>query len=168
MDYFNNFDKFCNALRTKGAFLVVDGGSRKTNIMTIGWAQIGVIWGKPVMTVLVRPSRYTHGLMEKAAYFTVCVPPAGKMHKELAFCGSKSGRDCDKAEECGLSLKAGLQEEIKYIEGSELVYECRVLEHAQMLPAALTRSVQTAYYADADYHKIYFGEIMGVHKGVRH
>ena len=91
MEYFDNFGKFCKARGTNGAFLIVSDGGQRTNIMTIGWAQIGFIWGKPVMTVLVRPSRYTHGLLEKAGYFTVCVPPEGKLRKELAFCGSKSG-----------------------------------------------------------------------------
>ena len=52
MEYSDNFDKFCKALRTNGAFLVVSDDKQRTNIMTIGWAQIGVIWGKPVMTVL--------------------------------------------------------------------------------------------------------------------
>ena len=167
MEYFDNFDKFCKALRTNGAFLVVSDDEQLTNIMTIGWAQIGVIWGKPVMTVLVRPSRYTHGFMEKAGYFTVCVPPEGGMRKELAFCGSKSGRDCDKIKECGFSLKTGIQKQTRYIAGSELVYECKMLEHAQMLPDALAQSVNNAYYADGDYHTLYFGEIMNVMNGMK-
>jgi flavin reductase (DIM6/NTAB) family NADH-FMN oxidoreductase RutF len=165
MEYFDNFDKFCKALGANGAFLIVSDGEQRTNIMTIGWAQIGVIWGKAVMTVMVRPSRYTHGLMEKAKYFTVCLPPEGGMRKELAFCGSKSGRDCDKIKECGFSMRAGTQEEVKYIEGSELIYECKKLEHARMIPDVLAQSVKTTYYAEGDFHTIYFGEIISVHKG---
>ena len=165
MEYYENFREFCKALVKGGAFLVVAGENDKTNIMTIGWAQIGFIWGKPVMSVLVRPSRYTHGLIEKAGYFTVCIPPEGKMRKELAFCGSKSGRDHDKAGECGFSLKEGARKGIKYIEGSEQIYECKTLEHSEVLPGALAQSVKEEYYADGDYHTIYFGEIIGVHKG---
>ena len=37
----------------KGAFLMVEG-----NPMTIGWAQFGVVWSKPVCTVFVRHSRH--------------------------------------------------------------------------------------------------------------
>lgn len=164
MEYFEDFGKFCKALKTNGAFLVVNAEGR-TNIMTIGWAQIGVIWGKPVMTVLVRPSRFTHGFMGKAEYFTVCVPAEGAMKKELAFCGSKSGRDYDKAAECGFSVKTGAQEELKYLEGSELVYECRNVERARMLPDLLPQGIKSAYYPEGDYHTIYFGEILGVYKG---
>ena len=29
-------------------------------VMTIGWAQLGIVCGKPIMSVLVRPSRFTH------------------------------------------------------------------------------------------------------------
>jgi hypothetical protein len=29
----------------------------------------------------------------------------GELKNELAFCGTKSGRDCDKARACGLTLK---------------------------------------------------------------
>jgi len=164
MKYSDNFDKFCKALEGSGAFLVVTRENGKTNIMTIGWAQMGYIWGKPVMTVLVRPSRYTHGLMEKAAHFTVCVPPEGKMRKELAFCGAKSGRDLDKVKECGFSLKEG-RDGAKYIAGSELVYECATLERTQVLPETLAQSVNAAYYPDGDHHTLYFGGITGVHEG---
>lgn len=83
-------DETCGQL-PKGAFLMVDG-----NPMTIGWAQFGVIWGRPVCTVFVRHSRHTHALLEKSNVFTVSVPAAGTMREALAYCGSHSGRDGDK------------------------------------------------------------------------
>ena len=164
MEYFENFERLCKALGNGGVFLAATGEDDKTNIMTIGWAQVGIIWGKPVMTVLVRPSRYTHGFIEKAGYFTVCVPPEGTMRKELAFCGSKSGRDHDKVMECGLSLTEGALKGVKYIAGSELVYECKTLERTQVLPATLAQSVKETFYAAGDYHTVYLGEIISVHK----
>lgn len=159
------FEKLTGALGGSGAFLVVAGGRGAANIMTIGWAQTGVIWGKPVMTVLVRPSRFTHGLIEKAEYFSVCVPPAGKLAKELAFCGSRSGREHDKAAECGLVLAAGERPGLSYIAGSELVYECAKLARSRVEPENLDAGVKKQYYPDGDYHYVYFGEILGVHKG---
>ena len=85
----------------RGAFLTAGGGV--WNPMTIGWAQFGVVWSKPVMTVLVRKSRYTYGLMEQADVFTVSVPRAKELSKELGFCGSRSGRDVDKEKESGVT-----------------------------------------------------------------
>ena len=32
--------------------------------MIIGWGNIGYDWGRPIFTVLVRESRYTHGYRE--------------------------------------------------------------------------------------------------------
>ena len=78
----------------RGAFLTA--GGEAWNPMTIGWAQFGVVWGKPVMSVLVRKSRFTYGLMEQSSVFTVSVPHTKELAKELAFCGSRSGRDVNK------------------------------------------------------------------------
>lgn len=89
----------------EGAFLTA-GDSGKSNVMTIAWGSIGFMWGKPVFTVLVRPSRYTYRFMEEGSEFTVSVPVGG-MKEALALCGSKSGRDMDKVKAAGLTLQAG-------------------------------------------------------------
>ena len=85
----------------RGAFLTA--GGETWNPMTIGWAQFGVVWARPVVTVMVRKSRYTHGLMEQSDVFTVSIPRAKEMVKELAFCGVRSGRDVNKEKEAGLT-----------------------------------------------------------------
>ena len=46
------------------------------NLMTISWGSIGELWGKPVFTVYVSTSRYTHKFMEENDYFTVTHFPA--------------------------------------------------------------------------------------------
>ena len=66
----------------KGAFLTVKNGE-KMNVMTIGWGNIGFIWGKPIFTALVRYSRYTYELLENSGEFAVCVPKKDSMKKEL-------------------------------------------------------------------------------------
>jgi flavin reductase (DIM6/NTAB) family NADH-FMN oxidoreductase RutF len=49
----------------KGAFLTVKDGDR-LNTMTIGWGSIGWIWQKPILMVMVRYSRHTYELIDKA------------------------------------------------------------------------------------------------------
>jgi hypothetical protein len=83
-----------------GAFLTVKSGNA-LNTMTIGWATFGVVWSKPIMMVAVRSSRHTFGIIEAAKDFTVTAPE-GDMHKETAYCGSKSGRNVDKFKMCNL------------------------------------------------------------------
>src|SRR5512134_1310240 len=78
----------------KGAFLTVQEGKQK-NLMTIGWALFGFIWRRSSLMIAVRNTRFTYGLIEKAAFFTVSVP-TGPMEKELEICGTKSGRNLDK------------------------------------------------------------------------
>ena len=82
----------------KGAFLTVKSESG-LNTMAIGWATFGVVWQKPIMMVAVRSSRHTFGIIEGARDFTVTVLKGG-MEEEIAFCGSKSGRNVDKFRTC--------------------------------------------------------------------
>ena len=62
--------------------LVSQGNQGIPNAMTIGWGQVGIIWRKPIFTVLVRPSRYTYSLIEQSGDFTVNVLPSSM--KEVA------------------------------------------------------------------------------------
>jgi len=157
--FYRDFDKLCLALRGAGAFLVVEDGKGGANPMTIGWAQLGVTWGLPVMSVLVRPSRHTYHLLRSASCFTVCVPREGEMKKELAFCGSRSGRGSDKAKDCGLRLKPGSLPGASFVEGSALVYECYLLHRAPLTPGALPQELVSRYYPEGDWHDIFTGEV---------
>ena len=59
-------------LAKPGLLLVAAGADGAPNAMTIGWGTIGVIWRKPIFTVLVRHSRYTYKLLEESDSFTIC------------------------------------------------------------------------------------------------
>ena len=84
-----------DAMIEHGAFLTTKVGDEQ-NTMAIGWGSIGYCWGKPVFTVVVRNSRHTFQLMEKAEEFTVSIPFSDAMKKEIEFCGTKSGKDVNK------------------------------------------------------------------------
>lgn len=56
--------------------------------MTISWAALGYMWRKPVMVVMVRESRFTHHIVEKASSFTVS-SLADDLEEVLKFCGTK-------------------------------------------------------------------------------
>ncbi|MDS1029763.1 flavin reductase family protein [Bacillota bacterium LX-D] len=147
----------------KGAFLTVKNQD-KTNTMIIGWGNIGYIWKKPIFTVLVRYSRYTYPLLEKAQEFTVSVPLKKDLKKAIAFCGSKSGRDFDKFKECNLTLEPGKVLETPIIGECELHYECKVIYQQAMEPALLDKDCKTSMYPEGDYHVMYFGEIVACYK----
>jgi flavin reductase (DIM6/NTAB) family NADH-FMN oxidoreductase RutF len=140
----------------EGAFLTVKAGEA-LNTMTIGWATLGFAWRKPIMMVMVRNSRHTFSLIEKAADFTVSVP-SGDMKKAIAFCGSKSGRDVDKFKECRLKTAPGRQVISPIIEIPGIHFECRIVYKNAIDPEQLTRDYGPLY-PEQDYHTLYFGEI---------
>jgi flavin reductase (DIM6/NTAB) family NADH-FMN oxidoreductase RutF len=156
---FDGVAETMDALRGSGCLLVA--GAEPVNPMTIGWAEIGVVWGRPVMAVLVRPSRFTHGLMERASAFSVNVP-GGDLAGACAFCGSRSGRDADKMAETGLTAKGGLELDVPFIAECPVHYECRIVQRNRIDPAAMDPGVVSTYYPSGDYHTVYWGEIAGV------
>lgn len=141
----------------KGAFLTVRNSGRD-NVMTIGWGTIGVIWGQPIFSVLVRPSRFTFGLLEGSGEFCVSIPLTD-MSKALAVCGSKSGRDLDKFAAAGLQKMAGIKIATPVIAGAGLHYECKVVFKQPMDPQPLAKSLDASFYGNGDYHTLYFGQI---------
>ena len=141
----------------KGAFLTVQAGD-KVNIMTIGWATLGFVWGRPMMTVLVRKMRYTFGIIEKASEFSVSVPLTD-MARELEICGSLSGRKVNKLEKCGLDLFPGEKIKTPIVNIPGIHFECRIVYKTPIDAALLVESYKHLY-PDKDYHTIYFGEIV--------
>lgn len=155
VDYLSVAEEVMNKIK-KGAFLTVKAGDR-LNTMTIGWATIGICWRKPIFMIAVRDSRHTFTIIEDAADFTVSIPFADKQ-KEIAYCGTRSGRDRDKYKECGLSVVDGRTVVSPIVDVAGLHFECRIVYKSAMDPAQLVAEVE-ALYPDKDYHTLYFGEI---------
>lgn len=143
----------------RGAFLTVKEGDR-LNTMTIAWGSIGYMWNKPIFTVLVRYSRYTYDLIDRAEDFTVSLPLHGQLREELNFCGSKSGRDVDKINECKLKLKASNIVTSPVLEDCDLHFECKIVYKQPMDPSVLNEIIKNKMYPNDDYHMMYFGEIV--------
>lgn len=141
-----------------GAFLTVKSG-KAFNTMTIGWATFGFIWRKPIMMVAVRSSRHTFGIIDAARDFTVTVP-AGDMRKEIAFCGSKSGRDVDKFKTCNLETTNGWKVDSPVIKTRGRHYECKIIYKSAMDPVQFDKDYDSLLYTQKDYHTLYFGEIL--------
>jgi len=146
------------ALGSGGALLVA--GAEPVNPMTIGWGQIGIAWGKPVFLVMVRPSRFTYGLMEKAEAFSVNVPGTD-LAEACGICGTQSGRDIDKIAETGLAVERGVELDVPILSDCPVHYECRILEKNILDPATLDSGVDKSCYPEGDHHAVWWGEIVG-------
>ena len=139
--------------------LLTAGDRTACNTMTIGWGQLGRIWRVPTCTVFVKHKRFTETFMEKSDYFTVSVLPES-MKDALDFCGTKSGRDVDKFEACGLTVAYG-EGDAPYIAEAEIVLVCKKLYAQDMDTMCIADDgPMTRFYADGDYHRIYIGQVV--------
>jgi flavin reductase (DIM6/NTAB) family NADH-FMN oxidoreductase RutF len=147
-----------------GAFIVAVDAKGKPNPMTIGWGQVGVVWSRPIFTAYVRLSRYTYECLQASETFTINVPRPGDLREALLFCGTKSGREVDKAVQCGLTLVPGRVVETPVIDECGLHYECRIAARTQQERRHFSaEDILDKYYADGDHHLIVFGEIVAAY-----
>lgn len=166
VNYLSVAEEVIQQIKSKGAFLVAKSkDDEKINVMTIGWAAIGYMWSKPIMTVMVRKSRFTHHIIEKAFSFTVSIP-ANDLKEALNFCGTKSGRDFDKFKECNLTIIPAQKADTPIINISGFHYECKIVCKSEMNPDFLCKEYKEDVYADNDYHTFYFGEIVACYKTI--
>lgn len=140
--------------------LVTAGTPAHCNTMTASWGGLGVLWGKPVATVYIRPQRYTLEFVEREDTFTLCFF-GEEYRKALALCGSKSGRDMDKVKECGFTVATA--EGAPYFEEADLVLVCKKSYWQDMDPTHfLDGEIDSKWYPEKDYHRIFIGEILEV------
>ena len=109
------------------AVMVTCGDSLAANIITIAWT--GIINSDPPMT-----------------YVSVINLTTENLARATDFCGVKSGRDVNKAEETGLTLVAADYVSCPMIEQSPVNLECKVVEMKEY-PT----------------HDMFIAEIVGVH-----
>lgn len=140
--------------------LVCAGDRGGFNMMTASWGAFGFMWNMPAFFVFVRPSRHTYGFMESRDSFTVNILPESR-RDVLKICGSRSGRDCDKAAAAGLTPEFTERGGVYFAE-ARLVFECRKA-YSQMMEAGsfADKSLVEKWYAASDFHKMYVGVVEG-------
>lgn len=158
LDFNKNSDAMLKQLR-KGAFITTKVKG-KVNTMTIAWGGINVVWNKPVFVAYVRYSRDTYEMLKSTNEFTINIPLENDLRKELGFCGTKSGRDYNKIEECNLTLLSGRKINTPVIKECEMNYECKVIYKQAMEPNSIQDDVLKKYYNNNDFHVIFYGEIV--------
>lgn len=144
-------------------FLLTAGTEENWNTMTCSWGMAGVLWNQPAVTCYVRQSRHTFGFMESQDSFTLSFFPEA-CRKALAYCGSHSGRDFDKAAATGLhpvTLSGG----VSFAE-AELVLVCKKRYAADIALKDLPADIAKSYYAGDAAHKMFVGEITAVYRNV--
>ena len=154
-----------NAFKIIGSdwMLITAGNIGKYTMMTASWGAMGVLWGKDVVSCVVRPTRYTYGFIEESDNFTLCFF-SEKHRKILDFCGSKSGRDVDKTKAAGLTPVKGSLGGV-YFKEARLVFECKKIYFQDLDNRNFLLPEIEDNYPNKDYHRMYVGEIKKVLKG---
>ena len=98
----------------------------KTNIFTVAWT--GTICTKPPMlSISVRPERLSYEYIKETMEFTVNIPHYGIV-RETDFCGVKSGRNINKIDALGFTMKDSDNISVPYIDECPINIECKVKE----------------------------------------
>lgn len=146
MEKFRSFDP-CALLSPVPAVLVSCRGveeDARPNMLTVAWAGT-VNSDPPMVSVSVRKSRFSHGLIARSGEFVVNLVDEGHC-RALDWCGVRSGRDGDKFAAVGLHPMAA--EGMAY---APAVAEC---------PAYLACKVRQVIELGS--HDMFLGEVVGV------
>ncbi len=96
------------------------------NIITIAWAGT-VSSDPPMLSVSIRPTRFSHGIVKDTGEFVVNVPTASLV-RATDVCGVVSGRDHDKFALTGLTPEPASNVAAPLIAECPLSIECRTRE----------------------------------------
>lgn len=129
----------------------------RQNAMTAGWGGFGVMWGKDVVFVVIRPSRYTKEFIDAGEHFSIAY--MGENKKLMGYMGTVSGRSEDKIKTAGLTPIEG--EAAPCFKEAKANIICRKLYAQEMRPECFTDggAIDERWYPAHDYHTLYVGEI---------
>lgn len=96
----------------------------KANVITLAWAG-NICSDPPQIGISIRPSRYSHKLVQESKEFVVNIPPA-HLVREVDYCGTVSGRNLDKFKETGLTPIQASQVKAPLIKECPVNIECKV------------------------------------------
>ena len=136
--------------------LLTAGTEGHFNSMTIGWGALGTVWNKDVLTVYVRPDRYTWRFLKDSDTFTVSFFPE-RCRQALTIMGTLSGRDGDKVAAAGLTPRF-LPQGITFEEAAE-TFVCRKIYMAPMAYEDVPPVAQRIYQNGVQPHWIIMGEV---------
>ncbi|MDE7299083.1 MAG: flavin reductase family protein [Lachnospiraceae bacterium] len=138
-----------NMLYPLPAVMVSCSENGKNNIITVAWTGT-VCTNPPMLSISVRPERFSHGMIERTGEFVVNLTTKGLV-RACDFCGVRSGRDIDKFKEAGLTACRADFVEAPLIAESPVNIECRVKQILRL-----------------GSHDMFLAEVLGVHVSGRY
>ena len=139
--------------------LISAGDKNKCNTMTVSWGGVGVLWGKNVVYIFIRDSRYTKEFIDNGEFFSMSFFNE-KYRDALSYCGKESGRNVDdKFKVAGLT--PAFRHNIPYPDEANLVLLCRKMAAVPITEDTFVDpQIMPKWYSDNDMHVMYVGEII--------
>lgn len=106
--------------------LVSCGTPEAPNMFTVAWAGI-VNTHPPRVSISVRPSRHSYGLIQQSGEFVINLPTTA-LARAVDWCGVKSGRDVNKFEAMNLTALPASQVGCPLVGESPVNLECKVFQ----------------------------------------
>ncbi|HCT91818.1 MAG TPA: flavin reductase family protein [Lachnospiraceae bacterium] len=129
--------------------VTVRGRDGRDNVLTVAWAGT-VCTNPPMLSVSVRPERYSHRLLCETGEFGVNLTTEA-LTWATDYCGVKSGRDVDKFAAAKLHKRDGLKIQAPLIEESPVNIECKVKDILHLGSHDLFLADVKAVHADERY-----------------
>lgn len=149
----------------KDWMLITAGSEEKVNTMTASWGGLGVMYGKNVAFIVIRPQRYTKEFVDREETFSLCFFDK-EYRKTLNYLGTVSGRTEDKISNSGLTLIR--HDDTPYFDEANHVLICKKLFRQPLsTEGLLDERLVNAWYSNGDSHTLYIAEVTKILR-IRH
>lgn len=148
----NPFDKF-----NKEWALVTAGNKDSFNSMTISWGSMGTLWHKDIITIYIRPDRYTFDFLKNSDMFTISFYDE-KYRDILTMFGRCSGRDINKVEKSGFN-PVFMDDGITYSEANETIILKKIYME-QLNKDLFNEDILSCYKDNGPAHYMIIGEVI--------
>ena len=145
------------AIGRKGMLVTATKDDGTYNTMTASWGGLGVLWGKNVCTLYIRPQRYTFEFAEEGDLLTLSFFE-DKYADVLKLCGTKSGRDIDKVKATGLTECRSNESGVFFAEAKHVIL-ARKLYADDLRTECFIDRAPLSFYEKNDFHRMYICEI---------
>jgi flavin reductase (DIM6/NTAB) family NADH-FMN oxidoreductase RutF len=126
------------------AVVVSVGNWDQSNLITLAWVA-RVVSKPPIMSVSIRPSRYSHSLIQKQEEYVINIPNKAQVEM-VDFCGTHTGKKVDKWKALNLTKQKASKVKVPLIKEFPMNIECKVIKKIKL-----------------GTHIIYMGEVQAVH-----
>ena len=134
-------------------------GTERPNPMTVAWGGFGTLWNRPVLTVFVRPTRFTFELLARDPFFTLSfLPEGGGMPWSCAVRAPDATPTSGRHPACCPSPPRPFRS--PRVAQAEQAFECRVLATVDLDPKGFIEPSLERLYPISDYHRVYFGHVL--------